>query len=44
MIYIYLSVLDTGDDKNLFEDLYLKYRQSMYTIAYSILNNISNSF
>lgn len=43
MIYIYLSVLDTGDDKNLFEDLYLKYRQSMYTIAYSILNNIEDA-
>lgn len=43
MINFYLSVLETGEDKNLFEDLYLKYRQSMYAVAYSILNNVEDS-
>lgn len=43
MINIYLSVLETGEDKSFFEELYLKYRQSMYAVAYSILNNIEDS-
>lgn len=43
MINLYLSMLKTGEDKNLFEDLYLKNRQSMYAVAYSILNNVEDS-
>lgn len=43
MIYIYLSSLDTDEEKNYFEEIYLKYKQKMYGIAYSILNNVQDS-
>lgn len=39
MLAVYLSVLESDDDKDLFEQLYLKHRQSMYSIAYAVLNN-----
>lgn len=39
MLAIYLSALNTDEDKALFEQLYIKYRQDMYAIAYSILRN-----
>lgn len=39
MIYFYLSVLDTEEEKNRFEQLYIKYKNKMYWIAYKILNN-----
>ena len=39
MLTIYLSVLDTQEEKDSFEKLYDKYHGSMYTIAYSILHN-----
>ena len=43
MINLYLSVLETDDDKNQFEQLYIKYKDKMYSIAYGILHNIEDS-
>ena len=43
MINIYLSMLDTDEDKHSFEELYYKYRQLMYSVAYKILNNKEDS-
>jgi len=43
MINIYLSALDTAEDKSQFEDFYIKYRQKMYTVAYKILQNVEDS-
>ena len=43
MINIYLSVLNTAEDKAEFEDLYIKYKQRMYHVAYSILHNVEDS-
>lgn len=39
MLSIYLSVLETQEDKDLFEEWYRLYRGSMYNIAFSILHN-----
>lgn len=39
MINIYLSILETDQEKSQFEELYIKYKNRMYSIAYSILNN-----
>lgn len=39
MLGMYLAVLDTEEEKIQFEDLYIKYRQMMYAVAYRILNN-----
>lgn len=39
MLGFYLSMLDTEDEKNLFEELYRKYSQDMYAVAFDILNN-----
>lgn len=43
MLNLYLSVLDTDEEKNYFEEIYLKYKEKMYGIAYSILNNVQDS-
>ena len=43
MLYIYLSSLNTDEEKNYFEEIYLNYRQKMYGIAYSILHNAQDS-
>lgn len=43
MLIIYLSALDTDEEKDYFEELYLKYRQKMYGIAYSIPHNEQDS-
>lgn len=39
MISLYLSALDTYEDKSRFEKFYIEFRQDMYAVAYSILNN-----
>lgn len=39
MLYICLSMLETDEEKCRFEDIYLKYKNKMYSIAHSILNN-----
>ena len=36
---LYLSMLDTDDDKNRFEQLYRMFAQDMYAVAYSVLKN-----
>ncbi len=43
MLGFYLSAIDTEEDKSEFEKLYIKYRQDMYAIAYSILHNPQDS-
>ena len=40
---IYLSSLDTQEDRSKFEEIYQKYRSKMYGIAYSILGNNEDS-
>ena len=40
---MYLAVISDDDDKNYFEQLYLKYRQDMYRTAYGILHNKQDS-
>lgn len=39
MISFYLSLLDTPEEKSIFEQLYRLYRQDMYKTAYGILKN-----
>ena len=36
---IYLQMLDTTEEKSLFEQIYLEYRGLMYHVAYEILHN-----
>ncbi len=43
MINIYLSALETAEDKSQFGDLYIKYKQRMYAVAYKILQNVEDS-
>lgn len=43
MINIYLSVLETDEDRIQFQDIYIKYKQKMYSIAYGILHNTADS-
>ncbi len=43
MLSICLSMLDSEDDKRSFEELYYKYRQGMYSVAYSVLHNKEDS-
>lgn len=39
MISFYLSLLDTPEEKSMFEQLYRLYRQDMFKMAYGILKN-----
>lgn len=39
MLQIYLSLVDTEDERNLVTKLYTKYEQKMYRVAMSILHN-----
>lgn len=43
MIGFFLAVIDDDEDKKQFEELYIKYRQDMYSVAYSILHNIEDA-
>lgn len=43
MINIYLSMIETTEDKAEFEDLYIKYKQKMYAVAYKILHNVEDT-
>ena len=36
---IYLQMLETPEEKSLFEQIYLEYRGLMYHVAYEILHN-----
>ena len=36
---IYIQMIESEEDKSKFEQLYLKYRWLMYSVAKSILNN-----
>jgi RNA polymerase sigma-70 factor (ECF subfamily) len=39
VLAIYLSIIDTEEEKNQFEHLYTTYKQNMYAIAYDVLKN-----
>lgn len=39
MLSIYLSMVETDEEKSLVEELYIKYEQAMYRTAFSILHN-----
>ncbi|MBQ5318202.1 MAG: sigma-70 family RNA polymerase sigma factor [Oscillospiraceae bacterium] len=39
MLGVYLSVIETDDLKSRFEELYIKYSQLMYAVAFRILKN-----
>lgn len=39
MLMLYLSMLETDEDKQNFERLYIRYAQDMYAVAYNILKN-----
>ncbi len=39
MLNVYLSMLNTQEDRDKFEVLYRKYEQKMYAVAFSILQN-----
>ena len=43
MLQIYLSILESEDSKEKFENLYLDYKQYMYSVAYNILGNVHDS-
>ena len=34
MLAIYLSMLETNEEKNQFEQLYIKYKQDMYAVFF----------
>lgn len=36
MLMLYLSMLETDEDKQNFEQLYIRYAQNMYAVAYNI--------
>lgn len=43
IISIYLSMLETEEEKDYFEKIYVEYKHKMYGIAYDILNNVQDS-
>ena len=36
---IYLQMIESPEDQSKFEEIYLKYKQTMYAVAYDILHN-----
>jgi RNA polymerase sigma-70 factor (ECF subfamily) len=43
MLAVYLAMLDDDEDRERFEELYLKYRQDMYSVAYKVLHNVHDA-
>ena len=43
MLMLYLSLIDDPGDRRKFEELYKKYRQTMYYTAYRILQNVDDA-
>ena len=43
MIQIYLSMLETEEEKSRFEELYNMHKQDMYAVAFAILNNVHDA-
>ncbi len=43
MLGFYLVLIDDDEGKSQFEELYLKYRQDIYSVAYSILHNVEDA-
>ena len=39
MLFLYLSVLDTQEEKDKFEQLYINYKKLIYSIAFEYMNN-----
>ena len=40
---IYLQMIETQEDRSVFERVYHRYRNMMYTVAYDILHNESDA-
>lgn len=40
MIFLYLSVLDTDDERSKFEKLYDEHKNTLFNVAYKILNDV----
>ena len=40
---LYLSMLETPEERDLFEEIYTEYMQLMYKVAFRILRNESDS-
>ncbi len=43
MLGFYLTLIDDDEGKSQFEELYIKYKQDMYSVAYSILHNVEDA-
>lgn len=43
MLGFYLALIDDDEGKSKFEELYIKYKQDMYSVAYSILHNVEDA-
>lgn len=43
MLFMYLSLLESPDEKSRFEDIYTNYKQAMYYTAYNILNDVQST-
>lgn len=43
MLQIYISVLESEDSKTKFEELYITYKQYMYSVSFNILKNVHDS-
>lgn len=43
MVALYLSLIDKQEEKNRFEELYYRYRNLMYYIAYQVLHQDRDS-
>ena len=43
MLGFYLTFIDDDEGKNQFEELYIKYKQDMYSVAHSILHNVEDA-
>ena len=43
MLYLYLALIDTDEERRKFEDIYYTYREQMYFVAYSVVKNKEDS-
>ena len=43
MLELYLSMIDTPEEKDKFRELYETYKQDMFAVAYGILNNVEDA-
>ena len=43
MLYLYLALIDSDEERRKFEDIYYTYREQMYFVAYSVVKNKEDS-